>query len=165
MKLSADSARILKECNAGGTSQASEALSLELFRKCFNAKLLKTEMEVVYFPEGGSLTDYVIKLFNRIIGVSVTRAMKYDGSEFTPEEGRHLLEKKLRGIRQSSRNSTIKWDKQILHVWTMTEETALTVISSWIDIDDDQLKSNTAVIITVVSSSSSEVFFEKKQIN
>lgn len=57
----------------------------------------QTEMEVSYFPEGGSITDYVCELFGTKVGVSVTRAMKYRG-EYTEEDAATLLMKKLKGI-------------------------------------------------------------------
>ena len=82
--------------NAGGNSVESETLSFEMLKKSFNAKLLKTEMEVSYWPMGGSITDYVCYMFDSIIGVSVTRAMKYNG-EFTYEDANKLLVKKLKG--------------------------------------------------------------------
>ena len=53
-------------------------------------------MEVSYFPEGGSITDYVCEMFDTKVGVSVTRAMKYRG-DFADEDAEHLLNKKLRG--------------------------------------------------------------------
>lgn len=81
MKLTFDARRIQDTPNAGGSSVESETLSFELFKKYFNATLLKTEMEVSYFPEGGSITDYVINLFGCSVGVSVTRAMKHDNTE------------------------------------------------------------------------------------
>lgn len=56
----------------------------------------KTEMEVSYFPEGGSITDYVCDIFGTKVGVSVTRAMKYRG-DYTEEDATNLLTKKLRG--------------------------------------------------------------------
>lgn len=68
MKFSADGYRILNTPNAGGSSIISETLSFEILKKYFNAKLLKTEMEVPYFPEGGSINDYVVILFDSIIG-------------------------------------------------------------------------------------------------
>lgn len=57
----------------------------------------QTEMEVEYFPMGGSITDYVCEIFQHKIGVSVTRAMKYMGGEFTHEDAITLLNKKLNG--------------------------------------------------------------------
>lgn len=54
-------------------------------------------MEVSYFPEGGSITDYVCRISDKKVGVSVTRAMKYQAA-FTEEDAHHLLSKKLRGL-------------------------------------------------------------------
>ena len=70
--------------------------SYELFHRCYGAQLLKTEMEVDYFPEGGSITDYTCELYGTLLGISVTRAMKYKG-EFTLEDATKLLEKKMNG--------------------------------------------------------------------
>ena len=54
-------------------------------------------MEVSYWPEGGSITDYVCDMFDSKVGVSVTRAMKYGGGDFSEEDADHLLNKKLKG--------------------------------------------------------------------
>ena len=53
-------------------------------------------MEVEYFPEGGSITDYMVRMFDQPLGVSVTRAMKFRG-EFDVEDAQRLLNKKLNG--------------------------------------------------------------------
>ena len=53
-------------------------------------------MEVSYYPEGGSITDYTCRMFDTDLGVSVTRAMKYRG-DYSTEDAQRLLEKKLRG--------------------------------------------------------------------
>lgn len=152
MTLTGEAGRVRNTPNAGGSSVESETLSCEIFRKCYNARLLKTEMEVGYFPEGGSITDYVLLLFDRVIGVSVTRAMKFDGTQFTVEDAAALLGKKLKGIKQSSKNSLLKWDKQILHVWTLNEDTAFSLVSVWIDLEPD-LKTNTVMVLTVAQNS------------
>uniref|UniRef100_A0A1I8I354 Rho-GAP domain-containing protein n=1 Tax=Macrostomum lignano TaxID=282301 RepID=A0A1I8I354_9PLAT len=86
-------------------------------RKCYQAELLKTEMEVQYFPYGGSITDYVMRLFDRKVAVSVTRALRFDGEPFTVDNGVRLLTKKLLGIRQADRNSLESWQRHVLHVW------------------------------------------------
>lgn len=153
MNLSFDSRRIQNTPNAGGSSVESETLSFELLHKFFNARLLKTEMEVAYFPEGGSITDYVVVMFGRVVGVSVTRAMKY-GSEavFTNEDAHLLLRKKLRGIKQSSRNSLVKWEKQILHVWVHDQRVVGVLRQAWAEIEDE-LKTNTVVLLTIARNS------------
>lgn len=118
-------------------------------------------MEVTYFPEGGSITDYVMRMFDSVIGVSVTRAMKFDGSEFTVENAEKLLRKKLRGIRQSSRNSLLKWDKQILHVWLFDENVVYALLSAWADLETE-LKTNTVMVMTLATNST-EVFVNQQK--
>ena len=54
-------------------------------------------MEVEYWPEGGSITDYTCTMFGTTLGVSVTRAMKYGASNMEIEDAERLLRKKLRG--------------------------------------------------------------------
>lgn len=122
------------------------------------AQLLNTEMEVLYFPNGGSITDYVMEMFDLVIGVSVTRAMKFDGSDFTFEDAKTLLSKKLKGIVQSSRNSDIEWQKQILHVWFYNENVDIRLLSAWNDLQND-IKTNTVMVMTFANNST-EVFFD-----
>lgn len=156
MRLTFEASLILNTENAGGSSVESETLSFELMKKCLNAKLLKTEMQVEYFPEGGSITDYVTYMFDSVIGVSVTRAMKFDNTEFTVDDAEALLRKKLRGIVQSSRNSLIKWDKQILHVWLYDERAIRSLEEAWKMLGDD-LKTDTVLMLTMATNSR-EVF-------
>lgn len=148
--LSAGAQRILGCPNAGGSSVKSEALSFELMKRCFQASLLKTEMEIKYFPHGGSITDYCIKAFDLTLGVSVTRAFKYKGQgAFGAEDAKRLLNKKLTGINSSSRNvQDSKFYKQILHVWTNSKVIAKTLSVQFARLDHD-VRSNTLVIVTV----------------
>lgn len=159
MKLTNEANLIFNTPNAGGSSVESEVLSLEMLKKYFNAKLLKTEMEVSYFPEGGSITDYVVLVFDIVVGVSVTRAMKFNG-EFTLDDANVLLNKKLKGILQSSRNSLIKWEKQLLHVWVYDENVMNVLTQAWAQVDPE-LKSNTVMIVTLATNSM-EIFTNQK---
>lgn len=103
--------------NAGGNSKASEALSLELLNRQLNAKLQCTEMELEYFPFGSKITDYSVTVSGEVVGVSVTRAMKYEGT-FSEVDAEHLLTKKLYGVVASSKAvlKKYRWRKQILHI-------------------------------------------------
>ena len=102
MRLTLEAQRIQHTPNAGGSSVESEALSFEILKRFFNAHLVKTEMEVAYFPMGGSITDYVVMIFGSVVGVSVARAMKYGNDDmFTLEDATKLLNKKLKGILQA----------------------------------------------------------------
>ena len=68
-------------------------------------------MEVSYFPEGGSITDYVCEIFGTKVGVSVTRAMKFRGGDFTEEDAEHLLNKKLKGRQFNHYANSLHLDK------------------------------------------------------
>lgn len=152
LRFSKGAFRLLTLPNAGGNSVMSEALSFELMQRCFRATLSKTEMEVQYFPMGGSMTDYVVSLWGRQIAVSVTRAFKYQAL-FTEDDATHLLNKKLKGVVQSSRNALEKWSKQILHVWTTSAADAATLTSAYHDRVDPCLKANTVVLVTTATRS------------
>ncbi|XP_797207.2 AAC-rich mRNA clone AAC4 protein [Strongylocentrotus purpuratus] len=156
MTLSGMAAR-MKECpNAGGDSVESEVLSLELLHRCFGAKLLKTEMEVKYFPYGGSIVDYTCEMFGVSLGVSVTRAMKYKG-EFEKEDAEKLLGKKLRGIVNATQNALDKWSKQILHIWATSSKVADVLTSVYRDLSP-QLRINTVVLVTIVTTPQHSLF-------
>jgi hypothetical protein len=163
MKLSAEAVRLANTPNAGGDSVKSEAMSFELLNRFFNARLLKTEMEITYWPEGGSITDYVVSVFGRVVAVSVTRAMKfYAGQVFTKEDAHALLCKKLRGVNNSSRTMFFpKWEKQILHVWVYDETAVDTLYDAWTEMSED-LKANTVVLVTLARSSL-ELFVNQKK--
>jgi hypothetical protein len=122
IRLSKSSQNILNSPNAGGASELSEALSFELLSRCFGVNLIKTEMDIMYNWINTKKTDYSARVFGNIIGVSVTRAMKYRG-EFTLADADCLLRKKLYGIECSSYCVTKKdrWSKQLLHIFTSEE--------------------------------------------
>ncbi|CAH1773776.1 unnamed protein product [Owenia fusiformis] len=156
MKLSEHAQKLQDVPNAGGSSVISEVMSYEVLKRCFGAKLLKTEMEVSYFPEGGSITDYVCEMFSTRLGVSVTRAMKYRG-EYTDEDAEKLLVKKLTGVIQATQNSLENWSKQILHVWATSTNVANTIIKTYHKLPE-HIKCNTVVIVTIAHNSP-EIFF------
>ncbi|KAL5018554.1 hypothetical protein ScPMuIL_004276 [Solemya velum] len=151
MHFSIGADKLLNVPNAGGSSVLSEVLSFELLHKCFRASLLKTEMEVEYFPEGGSITDYVCDVFGQKVGVSVTRAMKYRG-QYTRHDALHLLNKKLTGVIQSSRNTLEGWSKQILHVWTPSSRISNTVTKVYKKLPC-AVRHNTVVVVTTTDKS------------
>ncbi|XP_072173467.1 AAC-rich mRNA clone AAC4 protein-like [Diadema setosum] len=145
----------MKECpNAGGDSVESEVMSLELFHRCFGAKLLKTEMEIEYFPRGGSIVDYTCEMFGVSLGVSVTRAMKYKG-EFEKEDAEDLLRKKLRGIDCATQNAKDTWSKKILHIWATSPDVAEKLTREYKKLREDEssshLTSEVVIMVTVVN--------------
>lgn len=139
--------RIKNLPNAGGNSVASEVLSFELLRCMCGAELLRTEMELEYFPFGGKITDYSIELYGLHIGVSVTRAMKYNGI-FNDEDAKRLLTKKLYGVNESSRLVCQPFHKQILHIFC-THEYIADVLERVYATLDPELQSTTLVVLTI----------------
>ncbi|GFR80351.1 AAC-rich mRNA clone AAC4 protein-like [Elysia marginata] len=150
MKLTLGGYRLLTVPNAGGSSVISEVLSFELLNKCFSAKLKKTEMEVSYFPLGGSITDYTCEMFHNTVAVSVTRAMKYRG-DYSLEDAQRLLNKKLKGVIQSTQNSLENWSKQILHVWSTSHHVTATLVQAY-DTIEPETRANTVVMITTAEN-------------
>lgn len=125
--------RILKEVNAGGTSRWSEALSFEIIFSIFGAKLLNTEMQLSYdLPS--KRTDYSVEIFGRVLGVSVTRAMKYHGEyeEIEAEEEfkklspkaveRHEMKKKDRRKPYDREDASRLLNRKLFAVLSSTEK-------------------------------------------
>lgn len=156
MTLSTDAMRLATVANAGGSSVHSEVLSFEIFKSLYNAQLISTEMETCYFPEGGSMVDYVMRLFEFDIGVSVTRAMKYDDSEFTSVDALDLLSRKLSKINQSRRNVINKWDRQLIHIWTNHEYIKNIIIAAWFDLNQTSCAN---LAITLADQNCGQIFF------
>jgi hypothetical protein len=176
IRLSAGAQRILNTPNAGGNSVASEVMSFELLATMYNASLLRTEMEVDYVFCGCSITDYSVKVLGQYtLGVSVARAMKYNGvfdrfvwllltflhriwltsPRLCREDAARLLGKKLRGVIASTENACGKdrWSKQILHIWAEKKYVADVVYDVYQTEIDEALRANTLVIVTVCEAS------------
>jgi hypothetical protein len=131
--LSADAQRMFDMPNAGGSSAESEIMSLEVLRACEGAKLLKTETEVGYLQDAAgpaTITDMLVEIDGKKIGVSVTRAYRPSNIAFPDADVKSLIEKKLEGILQSTSRvkPEDKWVKQILHVFAATNEQADAVV-------------------------------------
>jgi len=167
MDLSPGALQILHLPNAGGNSLESEVLSFELLHRCYGAELLETEMEIAYFPESSKKTDYSVLLHGHRVGVSVTRAMKFNAL-FTREDAIYLLEKKLFGIIVSSRHVLEEhgWEKQILHVWASHSYIA-DIITEVFHKISNTLRVDTLLILTVCTEDSkpSNIFTSNTQIH
>lgn len=108
--LSRGAARSLTMDNAGGTSVRSEAMSIHVFEKMYDAKHVLCEMEVQYETYAWSMVDYLATISGKRVGVSVFRAMVPPNAKrtsFTMEDARRLCRKKLRGL-VVARNSVSK---------------------------------------------------------
>lgn len=166
MQLSEEAKRMLYEPNAGGNSVISEVLSLEILRQMLRVKLLKTEMEIHYYPHGCKITDYSVALEDeRVYGVSVTRAMKYRG-DFTRKDALRLLEKKLYGVNESTRHvQQPRWHKQILHILCESMQAIVCLREVYENDLGADLKQNTMVLCTLLKGSCvHQVFYEKPDI-
>lgn len=104
-------------------------------------------MEVEYFPQGGSITDYVCRMFDVTLGVSVTRAMHYGTAHLDEDSALRLLNKKLNGVIEATRNSLTSWSKQVLHIWAQDRHTA-NVITKCYDKVSAKVRADTVVIVT-----------------
>lgn len=142
--------RIKTSPNAGGNSVASEVISFEVMRAAYGADLLKTEMQLEYFPMGGSITDYSVMLYDLHIGVSVTRAMKYNGV-FDTTDATRLLKKKLQGVIDSSRLVVEPFHKQVLHIFCEADYVVDVLEEVYYGLDP-ALKGSTLVVATSANS-------------
>ena len=129
---------------------------MEMLSMLYCAKLKATEMEIEYMCEG-SITDYSVYLGESVIGVSVTRAMKYRGV-FSYEDAVALLTKKMKGVMKSSENvvEEHKWSKQVLHVWVQEPYMVALVQKAYAALPE--LWSNTVVLLTVCGENMGWIF-------
>ncbi|KAJ5071756.1 hypothetical protein M0811_09916 [Anaeramoeba ignava] len=165
--LSDGALRMKNTPNAGGTSVISEYMSFEVLKLAFDAKLLSTETEIRYYPEG-KITDYVASINKVNIGVSVTRAMKFPiDRDFDENDAKRLLEKKLYGVICSTRNAQFpKFKRQILHIWSVNKKATDVLLSVYNNNISNDLKSNTIVIITTADGKKAQsIFWEVSNTN
>lgn len=163
-----DAQRVFKTENAGGSSELSEAFSMELLARTLGARLHKTEMELAYFTGDGSaskITDYSIVLDGRVVGVSVTRACKgwppIAGS-YTVQDSLRLLSKKLLGVNESSRHvSNADWTKQMLHVF-VADASYMAALNEAAALIPPALIANTVVLFTLCTGAHSADIFKPR---
>lgn len=150
--LSLDGQRMFDSPNAGGSSIESEVMSLEVLRSCAGAKLLKTETEIGYVNDDAgpaTITDMLVEIDAKKVGVSVTRAYKPSSLSFPDSEVKNIVQKKLEGILRSSQRvkPEDKWVKQILHVFAATQAQADAVVRVLPTIDA-AVRADTIVLLT-----------------
>lgn len=165
LAFSADAQRVLSTPNAGGSSEMSEAVSFEILSSLFGCRLERTEMEIEYTP-GSKITDYSVRLYGHVIGVSVTRAMTFHKHLFTEQSAQQLLMKKLHGINKSTENvlDEHRWERQILHCFCQNWEIAA-VMAQTLSTMDPALIADTIVILTVCRDSTAPwIFYNERTI-
>ena len=166
IKLSNGAKKCMYDENAGGNSELSEGFSFEFLYKCFNATLLKTEMEIKYmWFNHWKKTDYSIKIGDIPIGVSVTRAMKYNGL-FNKHDAMKLLTKKLNGVRESTEGvlEVDQWQRQILHIWATDQYIERILHQTFLELlfNKPDLVGNTVIVTTVASQEMWWIFYQDK---
>lgn len=139
--------------NAGGSSGESEVMSFEVLHYCEGASLVKTETQILYEDAGTgpkSITDILVEIGGKKVGVSVTRAYKPPTQPpMTDADVKALLEKKLDGINVSSERVLPgdKWVKQILHVFSVSQALTDAIGRVWPTIDAAK-RADTIVLVT-----------------
>jgi hypothetical protein len=139
--------------NAGGSSGESEVMSFEVLRHCEGASLLKTETDITYqAPDdagANTITDILVEIGGKKVGVSVTRAYKPATQPLTDPEVKALLEKKLEGINRSSQRvlPADKWVKQILHVFSVNKA-ATDAVGRVLPTIEAAIRADTIVLVT-----------------
>jgi len=152
-ELSPDGQRLFDTPNAGGSSTESEVMSMEVLRACEGAKLVKTETEVLYAPPSdsgaNSITDILVEIDGKKLGVSVTRAYKPKSQGLTDADVQAVLVKKLEGINQSSLRvlPADKWVRQILHVFAVDKSASDAVERVWKTLSP-ALRADTLLLVT-----------------
>lgn len=137
--------------NAGGSSSESEVISYEVLHYCEGASLLKTETEIDY-QGGGAITDILVEIDGKKVGVSVTRSWRPSNQSYTDADVKALLEKKLKGINESS-SSVVpvdKWVKQVLHVFT-ADKAATQAVERVFPTVTKEVRADTIVLVTETS--------------
>lgn len=152
--LSAGGQTLFDTPNAGGSSGESEVMSFEVLRYCEGATLVKTETEITYEPPdasgGNAITDILVAIDAKKVGVSVTRAYRpANQPAMTDLEIKALLEKKLKGIVASSARvlPADKWVKQILHVFSSSQANSDAIARVWPTIEG-AVRADTITLVT-----------------
>lgn len=140
--------------NAGGSSDKSEALSMQYMNDLYGIIEFIPEMEVEYWIEY-KICDYLMRYKGINIGVSVTRAITYPfKNEYTYDMAIHLLNKKLYGliVARNAISDKHKFYKCILHIWCMTASVAYNLKKAHAEIircDINHTYDNVYIICTI----------------
>jgi hypothetical protein len=124
---------VLTTQNAGGSSELSECISMQIMYNQFGARGVKTEMEVKYWNDHWKRCDYVTRFGENKhkTAVSVTRAMtRRKDIEFTRQMAGQLFVKKLSGLvsaRSGMNDYQTGFDNCILHVLCTSDKDANTL--------------------------------------
>lgn len=153
-----DSIRSLTIPNAGGSSNISEALSMDYMHRMYGYKRFIPEMEVSYWIESSMCDFLMVDSNGSNIGVSVTRAIRFPFTiDFTEEDAESLLRRKLYKL-MVARNAISEEQSffdSILHIWCYSVNGARNILKSYnkmIESDSESTYNNVHVICTVCDS-------------
>lgn len=147
--LSTDGKTVYDTPNAGGSSFESEVMSFEVLHHCESAKLVKTETQIKYKTASGPITDILVEIDGKKVGVSVTRAYRPANIPFPDADVKKLLEDKLDDVVASTARVSDgdKWVKQILHVFVATQS-AEDAVKRVLPTIDATSRADTIVVLT-----------------
>jgi hypothetical protein len=159
-ELCTDALRSLQTANAGGSSDISEAFSMDYFNNLYGINSFTLEMDVKYDVFNCSMCDFIMNVNNsNRIGVSVTRAYPYNqciGNEmYSVNDANKLLKKKLFGliVARSGVSKSQGFDKCILHIWAYNNIVVNSLTTAYDniinEIDDADGIHDVVIIITV----------------
>jgi hypothetical protein len=115
--------------NAGGSSELSEALSMQVMYQLYGVTQFVPEKEVEYWIDY-KMCDYLMVYQGTNIGVSVTRALMYPfEDDFTTEKAHWLVTKKLSGLVLARQTVNVRHQfyKSLLHIWCISSIAASNV--------------------------------------
>lgn len=164
--LSADAQALVDIGTIGGSSIASEALSLDLLVRCELATLLKGEPQVSYDDEGGKKTDILVEIDDHKIGVSVTRAMSFTrGPPESPcgpvneTDLATLVERKVSELQLSFANASDDdaWERSMLYVIACDEAHAQATIDLFAGLDAS-VRADAILIVTSTQGEDAAIY-------
>ena len=125
LKLNLPALQLINAGNAGGNSILSEAYSIELLNRYYDADNFIFENDIQYWHSTCSIIDYITYINNQRVGVSVTRALNYQNpTDFTLHQATKLLQNKLYGL-LIARNAVVaeqRYLHSILHIWVQNQK-------------------------------------------
>ena len=146
--------------NLGGSSLESEVVSFEVLARCEGATLLATEAEIEYTDPMGIKTDILVEIDERVVGVSVTRAVGFPfDAPYTEMQAANLLTGKLEDILASTANvaPADAWVKQILHVIAYADMHAESILAAYATLPPE-VTADTILLVTVTNGDDAFVY-------
>lgn len=167
-----ESKKLLNLPNAGGSSQKSESLALEVCMNYLNSRGVQSEMEIKYFNEWWKKCDFITwfpcnlfslnnqKKVNKFYstGVSVTRAVFTNN--YNPDDldlmVSKLISKKLSGLVVARAGIREEWmfTRSMLFVWSPSHLITKLIIQTFKYGTDKSINRNVSLIIAEIFSNS-----------